>query len=348
MCRQKHANVAIFVPHAGCPHQCSFCNQRAISGASRQPEAQDVRDACETALRTMRVDAAQSEIAFFGGSFTAIDRRVMCSLLEAAAPYVKAGRFKGIRVSTRPDAVDGEVLSLLRHYGVSAVELGAQSMDDAVLAANGRGHTAADVERASTAIHEAGLELGLQMMTGLYASSDEQDEATARRLAALKPRTMRLYPTIVMEHTALAAYYREGCYTPPTLEQAVTLCTRLLTFFEEEQGIPVIRLGLHAGQEMQQGRLAGPWHPAFRELCEGERLYERTLTALRAQLPQGGVVTIQIAPAFVSRMIGHKRRNVQRFDQAGYTVTVQSDPTLAPGNFHILKNLQLSGMERLD
>ena len=321
----RHANVAIFVPHAGCPRRCSFCNQRAISGAQSMPSPDDVRSACETAIATRSVGATQTEVAFFGGSFTAIDRTVMCGLLEAAAPYVRAGQFAGIRLSTRPDAVDTKVLRLLKDYGVTAVELGAQSMDDAVLKLNERGHTAADVEQASALIHEANLGLGLQMMTGLYGSSDETDWESARRLSGLRPDTMRIYPTIVMEHTALAALYRSGKYIPPALSQVAALCARLLRFFEREQGIPVIRLGLHSGKEMMAGMVAGPWHPAFRELCESGLYLEAALATLRAEMPAGGAVTLTVAPQAVSKMIGQKRTNIARLAEAGYTVTVCGD-----------------------
>lgn len=328
----RHANVAIFVPHAGCPHQCSFCDQRAISGTRCQPSPDDVRTACETALATLPAGSC-AEIAFFGGSFTAIDRKLMVSLLQAAAPYVHGrggnGAFRGIRVSTRPDAVDDEVLDLLKSYGVVAVELGAQSMDDAVLTANHRGHTADDVRRAAALIHEAGLELGLQMMTGLYGSIDDTDHATARQLVALRPATMRIYPTVVMAHTELAERYRRGTYTPPSLEQAVSLCADLLRYVERECGIPVIRLGLHAGSELQQQRLAGPWHPAFRELCDSRLYLTDALARLRQQFPQGGKVILRVSPRAVSRMVGQGRCNISILAGEGYAVTVRGDAALS-------------------
>lgn len=327
----RHANVAIFVPNAGCPHRCSFCDQRRIAGVQTMPTRDDVRAACETAVSTMRTDASQSEIAFFGGSFTAIDRRVMCSLLEAAAPFVRAGKFCGIRLSTRPDYIDAEVLDLLKSYGVTAVELGAQSMDDRVLALNERGHTAADVVNASECIRGAGIELGLQMMTGLYGSSDEIDRMTARRLAELRPDTVRIYPTLVMEHTALADLYRAGSYVPPSLEQTVSLCADLLRFFEREKGIPVIRLGLHAEAEMQKGMLAGPWHPAFRELCEGELYYRQALALLRREMPGGGAASLAVNPRALSQIIGQNRRNLAKFAQAGYTVKAVGNADVAEG-----------------
>jgi histone acetyltransferase (RNA polymerase elongator complex component) len=202
-------------------------------------------------------------------------------------------------------------------------------MDEAVLLANERGHTAADVERASGLIQAAGLNLGLQMMTGLYKSDEQTDEATARRLADLRPDTMRIYPTVVMEHTRLAQRYRQGEYSPPSLAKSVSLCARLLRFFEQERGIPVIRLGLHAGRELEAGMVAGPWHPAFRELCESENYLAEALGLLKTKLPEGGTVTLAVASRAVSKMIGQKRQNIERLYKAGYTVTVRGDDSIA-------------------
>ncbi len=324
--------MALFVPHAGCPQQCHFCNQRHIAGVAALPTPDEIRAACETARRTMTVPPEAAEIAFFGGSFTAIPRREMCSLLEAAAPYVRQGSFGGIRVSTRPDAVDTEVLALLSSYGVTAVELGAQSMDDTVLAGVCRGHTAAQVEQAAALIRQAGLSLGLQMMTGLPGDTDEGAMKTARRLAALQPDTVRIYPTLVMEHTPLAARFRAGEYTPQTLEQSVALCTRLLQFFEEERGIPVIRLGLHAEPELEAHCLAGPRHPAFRELCDSRRLLER----IQVQLQQGlTTATVWVHPTKVSQAVGQKRENLRALAALGYTVRVAADATLSPQDIRV-------------
>ncbi len=324
----KHANVAIFVPHAGCPCQCSFCNQRHIAGESRFPSETDVQNACEAAKRTLPAGAT-AQIAFFGGSFTAIEREDMVRLLKAAAPYVKSGAFSGIRVSTRPDAIDCEVLELLKSYGVTTVELGAQSMDDAVLKSCRRGHTARQITEAAALIREAGLSLGLQMMTGLPGDTDEGALRTARALAALKPDEVRVYPTLVIDGSPLAEEYRAGTYTPQTLDKAVELCVKLLSFFEEEQGIPVIRLGLHAEEEMMRHCLAGPWHPAFRELCESRIFREKAENILK-NCHQTEVV-LAVNPACVSRMVGHRRENLIAFAKNGYTVKVVADSRLAVG-----------------
>ncbi len=262
------------------------------------------------ALASLRKNAAQAEIAFFGGSFTAIERNRMHRLLKAAAPFVRDGKVKGIRISTRPDAIDEEILSVLKAFGVTAIELGAQSMDDKVLAENQRGHTAQDVVNASRMIHAAGFELGLQMMTGLYASDDRKDWETAQALIKLRPDTVRIYPTIVLEGTRLAELAESGEYAPQTLESAVALCAKLLLQFYKA-GIPVIRLGLHSGGDVQEGYVSGPWHPAFRELCENEIYLANALQALEAQAIRGGKTTLLVGPGMVSKMTGQKRKNLQ-------------------------------------
>jgi len=183
----KHVNVALFVPHVGCPNLCSFCNQRTISGNTKLPRKEDIDSAVKIAA-DCDYDRTDSEIAFFGGSFTAIDEEYMTYLLECAYPYVKDGFFKGIRISTRPDAIDENKLSILKKYGVTAIELGAQSLEDDVLKMNDRGHTVRDVYKASEMIKQAGFELGLQMMTGLYGDTYEKCIKTAEKIIEIQPR----------------------------------------------------------------------------------------------------------------------------------------------------------------
>ncbi len=325
---RKHSNVALFVPHNGCPHRCSFCNQRAISGQKKPLTAAQVTTACETAVQTMKTAADQSEIAFFGGSFTAIDPAYRTALLQAAYPFVQTGYFKGIRVSTRPDCVDDAVLTELKAYGVTAVELGAQSMVDAVLKLNERGHSASDTVKAAQAIRSHGMSLGLQMMTGLYGDADENTWYTARSLAALKPDTVRIYPTVVLRGTTLAALYESGRYVPPTWDETVQLCAGLLRYFECENNIAVIRLGLHAEPSMEQNRLAGAYHPAFRDVCEGQIYYETALSQLRQMAPDGGNFVLRVSPVAHSRMTGQKKCNIEKLRQEGYAVRVVSDTAI--------------------
>lgn len=330
----KHANVAIFVPHAGCPQHCSFCSQNKITGKDRLPTPDEVQTTLQIAKENLKEKSRFAEIAFFGGSFTAINRGDMLALLEAAAPSVWDGDFLGIRISTRPDAIDEEVLALLRHYGVSTIELGAQSMNDTVLQRNRRGHTAEQVCAASKLIHDAGFSLGLQMMTGLWGDTAAGALQTAQAFAALKPECVRIYPTIVMNGTELAQRYRSGEYLPMNLEDTVELCCELLEFFDSHC-IPVIRLGLHSSPEMQQNQIAGPWHPAFRELCESRLFLRRLLLFLERERILPGCVEIHVSPQWVSKAVGQSRCNLQELIHRGFHAKMVPDASVPHSEFFV-------------
>ena len=310
----------MFIPFNGCPHRCSFCDQRSITGELRQPSPDDVRRTVEKGLDSLKENSIHSELAFFGGSFTAIDRAYMISLLDATAPYID--RFKGIRISTRPDCIDDEVLTLLSSYKVSSIELGAQSMSDEVLTANDRGHTAEDVRTASKLIKRYGFSLGLQMMTGLYKSSDELDRQTAIEFIALRPDTVRIYPTIVMKGTRLGELYEEGAYHPQELDSAVALCADLLKLFEEND-IRVIRLGLHDSESLRRDMLSGPYHPSFRELCESRIMLDKALELLDGREP--GICKIAVNPRSRSKLAGNKKSNLKALSERGYTLEITED-----------------------
>lgn len=308
----KHVNVSLFVPHLGCPNSCIFCNQKTISGKTEPLNCEDIVNAVEIAKQGV-YDKENSEIAFFGGSFTAIDRNEMVSFLETAKPFVGTD-FNGIRISTRPDCIDEEILSLLKKYGVTAIELGAQSMCDDVLQKNERGHRAAQTEKASELIKQFGFSLGLQMMTGLYGSNRQKDIYTAQKFVQLKPDTVRIYPTVVLENTVLCDYYKKGIYIPPTLEEAVDLCSELLKLFYDNS-IRVIRLGLHSGGNVEEGFVAGVYHPAFRELCEGE-IYRKIIEEKLSSLPDGEY-TLAVKKGEVSKAVGQKKCNTRYFAEKG-------------------------------
>lgn len=316
----KHVNIALFVPHAGCPHQCCFCNQKSISGSTRALLPEEVSRAVETALNGR--EKMDAELAFFGGSFTAVQRDYMISLLEAAAPYTQNGIISGIRISTRPDAIDREVLEILKKYKVTSIELGCQSMDEGVLALCERGHTAADVEKACRLIKEYGFSLGVQMMTGLPGDTDEKCVETAKKLISLCPDTCRIYPTVVLEQTPLAGMLERGEYVPQTVDEAVKLCAVLLKMFTDA-GIPVIRLGLHSGGNVEDGYLAGAYHPAFRQLCEGEIFYRE----MKARVTQK-TKTVFVPRGKTSPAAGHHRMNMKRFEEAGFSFRIREDDSL--------------------
>lgn len=321
----KHKNIAFFIPHLGCPHCCSFCDQRAISGSVSAPSAEAVKRTLEEAFSAIP-DKENCEIAFFGGSFTAIPEEQMLAYLKTAQPFCKEGGFSGIRISTRPDAVSNRILSLLKEYGVTVIELGAQSMRDEVLSKNGRGHTAKDVRDAAYRIKANGFSLGLQMMVGL--PDDTVPEAalfTAEELIALRPDFVRIYPAVILPHTQMAKWYERGEYVPMTLDTAVSVCAELLTRFAKAN-IPVIRLGLHDSPDVAKNHIGGIYHPAFRELCESKIWFDRMAKQL-AGLPKGDY-TFAVPQTCVSKAVGQRRSNIKKLQEAGYTVRVCGDPML--------------------
>lgn len=320
---RKHANISIFVPHIGCPNRCSFCDQRSITGSCRAPRPDDVIEAVRNAVRSKNYDPENTEIAFFGGSFTAINRTYMTHLLQAASGFVEEGVVSGIRISTRPDAVDEEILTLLKKHHVKAIELGAQSLDAGVLRLNNRGHSVSDVIRASEMIKNRGFELGLQMMTGLFGDNDDKAIRTAEKIIEIHPDTVRIYPTIVLHNTDLEVLYNDKKYSPQTLDEAVSLAVRLLELFEQS-GIKVIRLGLHS---IEQGSYAaGPWHPAFSELCSSERYFRLALKELK----ESGNYNLYVNPSEISKMTGQKKCNISRLAEKGFVCRVLPDAALAP------------------
>ncbi len=327
----KHANISLFVPHAGCPHMCSFCNQKVISGSVKTLTPEDV---AKTLKKASFDDTSpeNTEIAFFGGSFTAIERDYMISLLRETESYIKNGRFSGIRISTRPDAVDADVLDILKSYGVTSIELGAQSMDDDVLLLNRRGHTSADVYKSSRLIKEYGFSLGLQMMTGLYGDTDEKCINTAKSFIDIRPETVRIYPTIVLEGTYLGELYKSGVYKPQSTGEAAVLCSHLLKMFYDEN-IKVIRLGLHSGGNVEDGYLSGPYHPAFGEICES-LIYlneaKKKINELKKEKSFKNIkeLTVFVNDREISKMTGQKKSNVKDLEKDGYKVIVKGDNSL--------------------
>jgi len=318
----RHANISIFVPHLGCSHRCSFCNQNVITGKLDAPTETDIDEAVKIAVSSKKYSAENTEIAFFGGSFTAIDRTYMMKLLNAASKYVKDGTVAGIRLSTRPDAIDCEVLSVLKENGVTAIELGAQSMVDEVLTLNKRGHTAADIVNASRLIQKFDFSLGLQMMTGLYGDCEEFCLQSAQKIIELQPDTVRVYPTIVLKNTLLEVLYKNGSYKPQSLEDAVAVCTKLLKLFGDNN-INIIRLGLHTID--LNAYVAGPWHPSLRELCEGKIYLEKALKVLAEQ----GDYEICVNQSSISKMIGQKKCNIDYLKNMGYNCKVKVNNELA-------------------
>ena len=316
----KRTNISIFIPHIGCPHKCSFCDQRTISGAQKPPTAEDVTAMLEEQAPRLTERGMTAEIAFFGGRFTAIPRGYMTELLEAASRAVKRFPcYSGMRCSTRPDCVSEEILELLSEYGVTAIELGAQSMSDEVLKANERGHTAEDVRRAARLIKERGIELGLQMMTGLYRDTPENCFYTADEFIKLAPATVRVYPTVILKNTRLGELFERGEYKSFTFDETVDLCAGLLQKFEQNN-IRVIRLGLHASKEVERDMLGGVYHPAFREIVESRVFFNEMKKMLSGR--EKGHYLVFTDPRNISKVLGQKKGNIKALAGSGYEIDV--------------------------
>ena len=296
--------LPIFVPHAGCPNDCVFCNQKRISGSLLPASAKTVRDAV-----SVLEPGSGYELAFYGGSFTAIPEAEQDALLAAVIPVRESGAVSAIRVSTRPDAITEEKLARLRLYGVETVELGAQSMCNEVLLRSGRGHTSEDTVKAAKLVKDAGFTLILQMMTGLPGGDDARDIETARAIAALCPDGVRIYPTVIIQNTPLEELWRAGKYRAHTVEDAVRVCARILPIFDSA-GIPVIRLGLNPSDELSGGAaVAGAYHPALGELVRS-RLWRDKAEAMLSGVEPGEEVVLGVARSRISVMTGQHRANV--------------------------------------
>lgn len=239
---KKQYIIPIFVPHLGCPNDCIFCNQKSISGESKQVTKEDVRRIIEEHLKYVK-ENSKVEIAFFGGSFTGIDEEKQNELLRTACEYIKQGKAESIRISTRPDYIDKSILKRLKKYKVKTIELGVQSANDYILKKAGRGHTFEDVKKASKLIRLYGFYLGHQMMVGLPESTHLDEINTAKQLIKLKPKMVRIYPVLVIKNTKLEKDYEEGKYKALTVVQAVETCKELVKLFAKKN-IEVIRIGL--------------------------------------------------------------------------------------------------------
>lgn len=306
--RAKRNIIPVFVPHLGCPNNCVFCNQRKISGSVQPANAETVKSAVTEALERIP-DKSNIQLAFYGGSFTAIPLQEQNELLDAALPFLHEGTISSLRLSTRPDAIDESTLIRLRERGVKTIELGAQSMCDEVLEASGRGHEARQTAQAAKLIKKFGFELILQMMTGLPGDSKQRSIETARQIIALKPDGVRIYPTVIIENTPLYDMWKAGLYPEHTVQEAVETCAEILPMFEEA-GIPVIRLGLNPTEELTGGAAAGgAYHPAFGELVKSRIFLERARALLKSGV-HGENVILKVNKADVSAMTGQKRANI--------------------------------------
>jgi histone acetyltransferase (RNA polymerase elongator complex component) len=313
---KQHVNIALFVPHQGCPKDCVFCNQSRITGRKRESllTEETVRSAIEDQLSTIHPEQSV-EIAFFGGSFTGLPRGYQTMLLAVAKEYIESGRVNGIRLSTRPDYIADHIMEFLLSYGVTTVELGCQSLDDEVLELSKRGHTSRHVEQAVEIIRRyPSVQLGLQVLPGLPGDTLDKSMKTIHKIVSLSPDFVRIYPALVISGTELEWLYATHQYKPLSVEEAVHWVSRMWLPLIEA-GIPVIRMGLHSSDDLRsEGTvLAGPFHPSFRQLVE-EEIYSRLLNRMMEEIADStGDLEVWVHPADETPLRGRRGANWKRF-----------------------------------
>lgn len=330
--------IPAFIPHLGCPHDCLFCNQRKITGADyTASDPKDIPETIDTWLSRYR-GSGPVEVAFYGGSFTCIKEEQQISLLEKVDPFIRNGKVDAIRCSTRPDCINEKIVDTLLKYHVRTVELGIQSLDDRVLQKAQRGHSAAQSRDAAMLLIRKGLHLGLQLMPGLPGDSRDSFLQTVREAIALRPKFVRIYPTLVITESGLERIYKRGEYKPLLLEQAVAIAAESCELFEEA-GVEVARLGLQATESLEKDIVAGPYHPAFGELVHSRRWLKKILHQLRS-LKKGERLTIMISHRDLSKVIGRCRENVKRLDGFGFEgrYTIEVDRAIPQGSVNYVIN----------
>ena len=345
--------IPIFVPHLGCNNQCTFCNQRTISGQMKDITPEDVKKTIEYYLKNFKDKEKEVEIAFFGGSFTGIDTKKQIELLEIANKYIRANKVKSIRVSTRPDYIDKEKLKLLKKYKVRTIELGVQSANDYILKKCKRGHTFEDVKSASKLIRRHGFVLGHQMMVGLPESTMLDEINTAKALAKLKPKIMRIYPVLVLKGTELEKEYNDGSYEPLSLSQAVERCKELCYFFGKKH-IKVIRIGLQNTDTISDSKknkssevVSGPYSENFRQLVESSMCYDMIVNKIKSYNVKVKEVEIITNPKNVDNVVGYKKENVQKLKEY-YNVDVKIKQDFSIKNEDIKINILKKYTDFLD
>ena len=309
--KNRHYTIPIFIPQLACPFQCVFCNQEKITSRGHIPGIEETRNTIDEFLVTFPKGKHHIEIGFFGGNFTGIPLDDQEKYLQVAKPYLDKGIINGIRLSTRPDFIDEKRLHLLKKYGVTTIELGAQSMDEDVLIRSARGHTSGDIEMASQMIISSGFRLGLQMMIGLPGDTLEKSVLTARKIIELGACETRIYPVLVIKGTKLVEWYEQGKYHPLSLEEAILWVKTILPLFEEA-GVEVTRVGLHSSAGLLSGKdlVAGPFHTSIRELAMSEVWWDRLNYLLEEESKDK--ITISVHPSQYNYAIGYYSKNKKR------------------------------------
>lgn len=312
--RHKPFVVPVFIPHAGCPHQCLFCDQTRTTNRDRTfPTESQVHAEINRFLSYRRDHRRWTEISFFGGNFLGLADSQILQLLAAADKYIQTGRAQGIRFSTRPDTIDEKRVALIRDYPISTIEIGAQSMNAPVLTVSRRGHSPDDTIKAVRLLKNNGFRTGLQMMVGLPAESEQETVTSAQQMADLAPDFVRIYPCLVLRGSPLARWYSQGRYIPLSLEKSVSLVKRIYSLMTV-RGIAVIRMGLQPTTELNTGAgvLAGPFHPAFGELVYSALWMDALCRTLSSNNVNGCDLTVEVHPKSSSRIRGHRSCNLER------------------------------------
>ena len=337
---KKEYIIPIFVPHLGCKQCCTFCDQKTISGETKQVTADDVRNTIEYYLKNFKNDN-YVEVAFFGGSFTAIPIETQKELLEAVQPYIKGKKVDSIRLSTRPDAIDKNILKMLKKYHVKTIELGVQSSNNYILERCKSGHTFEDVKKASKLIRKYRFKLGHQMMIGLPESTEKDDIKTAEDIIKLKPKLVRIYPVLVIKGTGLEREYRNKEFTPLTVGQAVERSKEILRLFAKKN-IQVIRIGLQNTETIADPKnkdsevVAGPYHPAFGQLVEDSIWYDKIVYEIKKINAKVIRVEIEANSQNINNIIGHKKENINKLkDTYAVITTVKANNSIKPGKFKL-------------
>ena len=331
--RNKPFIIPVFLPHIGCPHQCAFCNQSAITSIKRKiPSPEKLHKIVNNFLKYKGKDRGLVQIAFFGGNFLGLRAADIESWLHEAEKFVTAGRVHSLRFSTRPDTINNETLDILNPFPVSTIELGVQSMDDHVLAISKRGHTSAGTKKAVRLLKERNYEIGLQMMVGLPGDDETKAQLTGRRIADMSPAFVRIYPTVVLAGSLLAKWYQNGKYAPIPLEQCITLVKNLYLLFREKD-IKVIRMGLQASEDLEKGSeiLAGPYHSAFGHLVFSRIFLDMATSILESEISVRDEVCIKVHPRSISKMRGLKNSNIEILKRKFNikSIKIISEPSLA-------------------
>lgn len=323
--------IPIFLPNAGCPHQCAFCNQTSITGVrpdTISPET--LRFLINEFLQYKEKDRRYVQVAFYGGNFLGLEEDYMRLLLDETTKFVKNKKVDSIRFSTRPDTIGVEPLEIIKDYPVSTIEIGVQSMDNQVLAMAKRGHTALDTEKAAAMLKERNYEVGMQMMVALPGDDETKSLNTAQKIASLFPDFVRIYPTVVLSSSRLAVWYKKGEYTPWSLSRCVPLVKNLYLFFKSKK-IPVIRMGLQASEDLSKDTtiLAGPYHPAFGHMVHSKIFLDMATSLLEAEKGPRNKITIKVHPRSISKIRGLKNKNVESLKRKFQIKSLEIIPDLS-------------------